>query len=43
MIKNVVLALVPAIALVACGDDSSSGIFSMEKSFEMVLDKAKYD
>ena len=43
MIKNVVLALVPAIALVACGDDSSSGTFSMEKSFEMVLDKAKYD
>ena len=43
MIKNVVLALVPAIALMACGDDSSSGIFSMEKSFEMVLDKAKYD
>ena len=43
MIKKVVLALVPAIALMACGDDSSSGIFSMEKSFEMVLDKAKYD
>ena len=36
-------ALVSSAALVACGDDSSSGIFSMEKSFEMVLDKAKYD
>ena len=42
MIKKVVFALLPAIALMACGDDSSSGIFSMEKSFEMVLDKAKY-
>lgn len=43
MIKKVAFALLPAIALMACGDDSSSGIFSMEKSFEMVLDKAKYD
>ena len=43
MIKKIALALLPTIALVACGDDSSSGIFSMEKSFEMVLEKAKYD
>lgn len=35
-------ALVSSAALVACGDDSGSGVFSMEKSFEMVLDKAKY-
>ena len=33
-------ALVSSAALVACGDDSGSGVFSMEKSFEMVLDKA---
>ena len=36
------LALVSSAALVACGDDSGSGVFSMEKSFEMVLEKAKY-
>ena len=36
-------ALVSSAALVACGDDSSSsGVFSMESSFEMVLSKAKY-
>ena len=42
MIKKVAFALLPAIALVACGDDSSSGILSMNDSFEMVLEKAKY-
>ena len=42
MIKKIAFALLPAVALVACGDDSSSGIFSMDKSFEMVLEKAKY-
>ena len=36
-------SLVSAMLLVACGDDSSSsGTFSMEKSFEMVLEKAEY-
>ena len=36
-------ALVSSAALVACCDDSSSsGVFSMESSFEMVLSKAKY-
>ena len=42
MMKKLALALASTLALVACGDDSSSGIFSMENSFEMVLDKAKY-
>ena len=42
MIKKIAFALLPAVALVACGDDSSSGIFSMSDSFEMVLEKAKY-
>ena len=43
MIKKFAFALLPAIALVACGDDSSSEIFSMEDSFEMVLEKVKYE
>lgn len=37
------VALVSSAALVGCGDDSSSsGVFSMEDSFEMVLAKADY-
>ena len=43
MIKKLAFALASTVALVACGDDSSSGVFSMDKSFEMVLEKAKYD
>lgn len=35
-------ALASTMALVACGDDSGSEIFSMDESFEMVLEKAKY-
>jgi hypothetical protein len=44
MIKKIALALFPAIALVACGDDDSgSGTIDFEDSFEMVLNKASYE
>ncbi len=37
------ITLASSMVLVACGDDSSSsGVFSMEKSFEIVTSKAKY-
>lgn len=37
------VSLASSVIFVACGDDSSSAeTFSMKKSFEMVLDKAKY-
>ena len=44
MIKKFAFALLPAIALVACGDDDSgSGTIDFEDSFEMVLNKASYE
>ena len=44
MIKKFAFALLPAIALVACGDDDSgSGSIDFEDSFEMVLNKASYE
>ena len=42
MVEKLTLALASTLVLVACGDDSSSGTFSMEKSFEMVLEKAEF-
>ena len=42
MIKNLALVFASTLALVACGDDSSSDAFSMDEPFEMVLGKAAY-